>query len=202
MADSLTAAKELCERAEERRGGQMARIALYDRYLAAYFQGQTPDTTMGGAALDNYSDGRPALRAPGENAASLKGGRASPNYIKPIIKDLVSIKGQWPSLSVPPASGSDPDQKRSVLIRRSLVQQHTQSSMVRQWQRGGFFASCLGDAVIALSNSGEAAELAAHGVAHGIRASAREGGEGLDRQRRRRQRAADSGDCDHDPARG
>lgn len=150
MADSLTAAKELCERAEERRGGQMARIALYDRYLAAYFQGQTPDTTMGGAALDNYSDGRPALRAPGENAASLKGGRASPNYIKPIIKDLVSIKGQWPSLSVPPASGSDPDQKRSVLIRRSLVQQHTQSSMDGQWQRAEFFASCLGDAVIAL----------------------------------------------------
>jgi hypothetical protein len=152
VADStaLTPAKELVERAEERRGQQSGRIMMYDRYLTAYFQGQSPDQTGGGAALDNYSDGRPALRAPGENAASVHGGRASPNYIKPIIKDLVSIKGQWPSLTVQPASGDEAAQKKAVLIRRGLVQQHTQSSMVKQWQRGGFFASCLGDAVIAL----------------------------------------------------
>jgi hypothetical protein len=150
MPNSLTSAKELCRLGEERRGQQMGRIGIYDRYLQAYFQGQSPDVTSGGAALDNYSDGRPALRAPGENAASLKGGRASPNYIKPIIKDLVSIKGSWPVVTVPPASGSPEDQKKSVTIRRGLVQQHSQSSMVRQFQRAGFFLSCLGDAVIAL----------------------------------------------------
>lgn len=150
MAASLTSAIELSKQALNRQGEQASRIMMYDRYLMAYFAGQSPDTTGGGAALDNYSDGRPALRAPGENAASVHGGRASPNYIKPIIKDLVSIKGVWPTITVPPASGQEQDQARSVKIRRGLVQQHTQSDMASQWQRAEFFASCVGDAVVTL----------------------------------------------------
>jgi hypothetical protein len=149
MPETLTAAKELAERAEARRGEQAGRIAMYDRYLSHYFQGRSWEEGAG-AALDNYTDGRPALRAPGENAQSAKAVRAAPNYAKPIIKDLVSIKGQWPTVSVPPASGSDSDAKRAVLIRRGLVQQHSQSSMIRQQQRAGFYASCLGDAVYTL----------------------------------------------------
>lgn len=149
MAD-LTSAKELADQADTRRGEQQGRVAKYDRYLSHYFQGRDWDATDGGAALDNYSDGRPALRAAGESVQSAKNVRAAPNYAKPIVKDLVSIKGAWPTVSVPPATGAEADEKRSVLIRRALVQQHTQSNLIRQQQRAGFFLSCLGDAVYTL----------------------------------------------------
>lgn len=142
-ADPLTPAKELCKQATERRALQSNRIATYERYLAQYFQdrsGQSAD----GAALKNYSDGRPALRAHGETASG-KEHRASPNYIKPIVKDLVSIRGIWPVSTVSPASGKDQDREQAVLLTRALRQQHEHSAMVRQQQRGGFFLSCLGD---------------------------------------------------------
>lgn len=146
MAD-LTPAKELVERCTARRSEQANRVALYDKYLAAYFQ----EAGLGssGAALNNYSDGRPALRAPGENVPG-RGGRASPNYIKPIIKDLVAIRGQVPQVSIPPASGEQADKDKATTIVRALRQQQTQSAFVRQQQHTGFYLSCLGESCYTL----------------------------------------------------
>lgn len=140
---TLTPAKELRLMAEQRRAMQMDRVNTYERYLAQYFQdglGKSAD----GAAVKNYSDGRPALRAHGETASGRER-RASPNYIKPIVKDLVSIRGLWPSVEVPAASGSDQDRNQAVLLTRALRQQHEHSAMTRQQQRAGFFLSCLGE---------------------------------------------------------
>jgi hypothetical protein len=141
--DQLTPAKQLYNTAQLRRAQQSDRVNTYERYLHQYFQdsrGQSAD----GAAVKNYSDGRPALRAQGENAYSREQ-RASPNYIKPIVKDLVSIRGLWPATEVPAASGSDQDRDQAVLLTRALRQQHEHSAMVRQQQRAGFFLSCCGD---------------------------------------------------------
>ena len=145
---ALTPAKALHEQAQYRRAAQMDRVTTYDRYLAQYFQdgqGKSAD----GAAVKNYSDGRPALRAHGETASGRER-RASPNYIKPIVKDLVSIRGLWPGVEVPAASGSDQDRDHAVLLTRALRQQHEHSAMRRQQQRAGFFLSCLGEACYTL----------------------------------------------------
>lgn len=143
MAEATRAAT-LVEMATDRRGQQSGRLAAYDRYLAQYFGPDAAGQGYGAAALDNYSDGRPALRAPGENASG-RGGRASPNYIKPIVKDLVAVRGAWPTVTVPAASGDPADRERAVHITRALRQQHDHSAMVRQQQRAGFFLSCLGE---------------------------------------------------------
>ena len=145
MADEpLTPPGEIAERAMLRLGEQAHRIAAYYRALQAYFQEHSAE---GGdfVALNNYSDGRPALRAAGETVQG-KAVRASPNYIKPIVKDIVSIKGAWPTVMVPPASGQQADKDKAVKIARALRQQHEHSAMPRQQQRAGFFLSCLGDA--------------------------------------------------------
>ena len=148
MADNLTPARELVERCDNRRAEQSGRISMYDKYLMHYFQSH--DGEIGsGAALNNYSDGRPALRAPGESATG-RGGRASPNYIKPIIKDLVAIRGTVPQVVVPPASGEDQDRQKATLLTRALRQQQPHSGMVRQQQHTGFFLSCLGESCYTL----------------------------------------------------
>ena len=89
-AEGLTAAKDLVERAKERRGQQANRLGAYERYLSAYFQTSSGES-FGAAAINNYADGRPALRAQGENVYAKT--RASPNYIKPIVDDLVAVRG-------------------------------------------------------------------------------------------------------------
>ena len=57
-----------------RLGEQAHRIAAYYRALQAYFQEHSAE---GGdfVALNNYSDGRPALRAAGETVAGQGGAR-------------------------------------------------------------------------------------------------------------------------------
>jgi hypothetical protein len=143
----LTPAKEIVEQCEDRRSAQAGRIAMYDKYLAHYFQSREGEAGTG-AAVNNYADGRPALRAPGEKAGG--SGRASPNYIKPIIKDLVAIRGVVPQVVVPPASGQDVDRQKATLLTRALRQQQTHSGMVRQQQHTGFFLSCLGESCYTL----------------------------------------------------
>ena len=144
----LTAAKTLCERGHERMASQQGRMAEYNQFLFEYFQHADESDTN--TPLANYSDGRPALRAPGEGESGRSDRRGSVNFIKPIIKDLVSVRGGWPTTTVPPASGDDADQKNAVLITRALRQQHEHSAMIRQQQRAGFFLSCLGDTVYTL----------------------------------------------------
>jgi hypothetical protein len=146
--EGLTPPARLVEMAEKRRAEQVGRLAAYSRYLAQYFQVAAGEAA-GNAALANYSDGRPALRAPGENAFS-RSHRASPNYIKHIVDDLVAIRGSWPAVTVPAASGDPAARDRAVLITRALREQHEHSAMVRQQQRAGFFLSCLGDACYTL----------------------------------------------------
>lgn len=141
----LTPAKRLKEMAMERLGEQAPRIAAYDRYLREYFQ---DEISMPRTPIANYSDGRPALRAPGETGDH--GHRSAPNYIKPIVKDLVSVRGGWPLSTVPPASKEEQDQQAATLITRALRQQHEHSSMIAQQQSAGFFLSCLGDVVYTL----------------------------------------------------
>lgn len=145
MADSegLTGSRELVERAEARRAEHQPRLHAYERYERAYF-GNDPVQPYGAAALNNYADGRPALRAPGENEPG-KNHRAAPNYIKPIVKDMVAIRGVWPTVTVPPASAQPGDRDSSVRTTRALRQQHEQSAMVRKQQRAGWFLACLGD---------------------------------------------------------
>jgi hypothetical protein len=132
-----------------RRAEQSGRISMYDKYLRHYFQSNDAEGFSGGAALNNYSDGRPALRAPGENGSG-KQDRASPNYIKPIIKDLVAIRGVVPLATVPPASGEDADKDKATKITRALRQQYAHSAMTRQQQHTGFFLSCLGESCYTL----------------------------------------------------
>src|SRR5207302_8066019 len=127
---------------------QRHRRSVYDRHLAQYFQ-EPPGAHGDSAAVKNYADGRPALRAYGENAPG-RDQRASPNYIKPIVKDLVAIRGGWPTTTVPPASAEPSDRDRATLLTRALRQQHEHSAMVRQQQRSGFFLSCLGDSCYTL----------------------------------------------------
>jgi hypothetical protein len=143
--EGLTPPKDLLERALKRRADQVNRIAAYDTYLAAYFQIVGGDVS-GNAALANYSDGRPALRAFGENASAFASKhRASPNYIKPIVQDLVAVRGSWPTTTVPAPTGDDAARDLALLTTRALREQHEHSAMVRQQQRAGFFLSCLGD---------------------------------------------------------
>lgn len=146
--DSLRSAKDVAEQAVARRAEHGGRVRAYDRYARQYF-GDAEGQTFGAAALDNYADGRPALRAPGETAAS-RSKRASPNYIKPIVKDLVAVKGAWPQVTVPPASSNDADRDSAVLITRALRQQHEHSAMVRQQQRAGWFLVTFGECAYTL----------------------------------------------------
>lgn len=147
-AEGLRSAKEISEQAVARSAEHGGRVRAYDRYARQYF-GDADGQTFGAAALDNYADGRPALRAPGETAAS-RSKRASPNYIKPIVKDLVAIKGAWPQVTVPPASPQDGDRDSAVLITRALRQQHEQSAMIRQQQRAGWFLVTFGECAYTL----------------------------------------------------
>lgn len=125
-------------------GEQYNRQFNYQRQSDAYFGiDNQPSNTI------SDTTGRPIMRMQ-DLRSELRQRRGAPNFILPIVNDMVSLKGQLPLMRALPDDESpeaiELAQKRTYLIQDIWER----SSMSVQQKKAAWYMSCLGDAIYTL----------------------------------------------------
>lgn len=118
---------ELKKHCEERASKHWPRIER-QRRMFSEFTGR-PNGDQKGMVQGQYADGRPALRDLSDFHDSLQTRPGAPNWIKPALKDKISLLCPLPTTTFEPESDSDDDQKTAELVSRVVRGQHELSQL-------------------------------------------------------------------------
>lgn len=140
----MTALADIVKDAQKRASDQNQRVLKYRDYTQAYY-GRKPSSGIRGS----YADGRPALKDQQQMEGRL-GSRPSPNMIKPIIDDVVSVAGGVPTITFDPEDDSDASHKVADTAARAVRGMYEMSRMDVGQANAAFFLKLFGDACYTL----------------------------------------------------